>query len=166
MKFTASLAVPHFDLASYKAKSHEFLAWVLAQAAREWLHNTADTLPVYGGASKATFGPLASRVEYALSIPVVGPNTISIGTENGTMDFKTENGKYQFTYYTTLPHLIINENFNANTFLDPSGKPYFHLKNPGPYHFETRGAQAFTNYISILVMPSLKPYMTVKRITV
>ena len=167
MKFTADLNYPRINLQKYKEKSHDFFCWCLAQAAREWLHTTADTIPVYGGASKATFGPLASYVEYALAIDPVGPNTISLGTMNGTADFRTDNGKYVFTYYTTLPHLIINEYYNANLFLDPkTNRPYFHLTNPGPYHFQERGAKEASHSFSLLVMPPVRPYITVKSIKV
>ena len=167
MKFTADLKTVRINLAKYKEDSHRFFSWCLAGAARDWLHSTADTIPVYGGASKATFGPLASQVEHELAISPVGPNTVSIGVMNGTAEFKTEDGKYQFTYYTTLPHLIVNEYNNANTFINPkTNRPYFHLTNPGPYHFQERGAAAFLKSISILVMPNVRPYVTVERIKV
>ena len=168
MKFTAKFNVPKLDLQGYKQAAHRFFCWQLAQAARAWLYSTADTLPVYGGASKATFGPLASYAEHTLEISPVGPNTVSIGAMNGTAEFKTDpNGKYQFTYYTTLPHLIINEYNNANTFLNPkTNRPYFHLRNPGPYHFQDKGKAAFLRSMEAFVMPGVGPFIVVQRIEV
>ena len=56
---------------------------------------------------------------------------------------------YRFTYSTTLPHLIVNEYYNANLFRNPAtGEPYFHLTNPGPYHFQEAGQRAFRQYAS------------------
>ena len=165
MKLIANLVCPRINLAKYKFDAHRFFSWALANAARTYLVNTADTLPAYGGASKATFTPLASYVEYTLAIGAVGPNTVSVGVGHGTADFKADpNGHYQFTYYTTLPHLIINEYQNANEFRDENGKQYFHLKRPGPYHFQEKGEKAFRTDVGQLTMPSIKPYVIVVKV--
>ena len=56
----------------------------------------------------------------------------------GTLDpNKKGDDRYTFTYTTTLPWLVTNENFNANLW------PNFRLRKPGPYQFQLAGIDAF-----------------------
>ena len=55
----------------------------------------------------------------------------------GTLDpNKKGDNRYTFTYTTTLPWLVTNENFNANLW-------GLSLHNPGPYQFQLAGIDAF-----------------------
>lgn len=148
MRLTATLACPRIDLVRYKEASHRFYSWCLAQALRQWLINTRDTIPVYSGASRETFTPLASQVEF------------------GLMNSTGTGGRYSFTYNTNLKHLVINEYFNANLFKSPSGRQYFHLTNPGPYHFQERGRAAFFADLASMSQYPVKPFVTTKLIKV
>jgi hypothetical protein len=152
MRLSAQFQVPRVNISRYRQALHEHLSEALAQAGTAWLQATAtEIVPVWSAASRATFSPLASYVGYVLSLSPVAdaPNRIQLGIDNGQATFEADrdSGVYSFSYSTTLPHLIINEYFNANTFIDPlTGRQYFHLKNPGPYHFQEAGRRAFERF--------------------
>jgi hypothetical protein len=150
MHLTAKLQLPKLNLNRCKELLNRRLSEGLAQASRQWLVTTAEIIPVWSGASKATFSPLASHAEYALLISPVVPSRIELGLEHGTAQYEADKntGLYSFTYLTTLPHLVVNEYYNANEFRDPiTGEQTFHLKRPGPYHFQEKGREAFKRFM-------------------
>jgi hypothetical protein len=157
MHFTAKFQAPRVDFAKFRRALQEQLGEKLAQAGAVWLHATADEIPVWSGAERATFTPLASYVGYVLSIAPVVSSRVELGIGSGSATFdagETNPSLYTFSYETTLPHLLINEYQNANTFINPStGKPYFHLTNPGPYGFQRKGERAFRAFASEIVLP-------------
>jgi hypothetical protein len=152
MHLSAKFQVPRVNINRYRQVLHENLSETLAQVGMIWLHATAtEIVPVWSGASRATFSPLASYVGYVLSLSPVGnaPNRVQLGINNGEATFEAnpDTGIYSFSYSTMLPHLIINEYYNANTFINPlTGQQYFHLINPGPYHFQEAGRRAFERF--------------------
>ena len=156
MKLKAQFQAPRIS-ASYRQTLQESLTHELVKASQAYLHAVADALiPVYGGASRATFSQLASHAEFALTIDPVGPNTVELGAANGQCAWLAGPSEYSFTYTTTLPHLIINEYQNANEFQRPGGGYWFHLHNPGPYHFQEAGEAAFYQSLSTLDLPALR----------
>jgi len=166
MRLSAVFQVPRVDWNRFRAALHERLVTALTDATRQWLQATAvDLVPVWSGASRATFSPLASYVNFVLSCtPAVGaPNRIDLGIANGTGTWTAGEipGLYRFIYSTMLPHLIINEYYNANTFINPhTGLPYFHLTNPGPYHFQEAGARAFEEVAAKVQLPGWDAILT------
>jgi len=159
MRLIANFKVPRVNLNRFRQVLHKQLSEALAQAAVAWLNATVtEIVPVYSTASRATFAPLASHVGYTLDLmPVAGaPNRISLGIANGTATWIADANaaKYSFSYATTLPHLIINEYYDATTFINPATqKPYFQLIHPGPYHFQEKGRKAFSDFASRIVLP-------------
>ncbi len=151
MKFKANFQIPKVNLSRFKNELHSHLSEKLAQAGAVWLQATAEgPVPVWSGASRATFQPLASYVGYVLSISPVAdaPNRISLGVGSGTATFEAGTsgpGIYSFSYTTTLPHLIFNEYHNANDYPPVNGHQ-FHLRNPGPYDFQGKGKRAFQKF--------------------
>jgi hypothetical protein len=155
MKFKSKLKRLTIDDTRYRQVLHERLTEALVTGAFAWLTTVIDIVPVWTGASQSTFTPLASQVGFALNI-VPDPNAYNrteLGLSNVGMEWVTQDGLYSFTYSTTLSHLIINEYFNANEFLDENGNPYFHLRQPGPYHFQEAGAKAFEKEIANVSLP-------------
>ena len=100
-------------------------------------------IPIWSGASVATFSKLASKVGLGMSINTAGdaPDRIRLGEENSEATFTPDrdSGIYSFSYVTTLPHLIVNEYHDATQW-------GFNLKHPGPYHFQEKGQEAFRDY--------------------
>ncbi len=175
MKLKGTFEIPRVNFHRFREALHERLSDAIARAAFEWIRATAEgtraggpMVPVWSGASRATFSPLASEIGYRLLISPAGnaPNRISMGIAAGTGTFTMEPaaGVYDFTYSTTLPHLIINEYYNANEFRDPeTGEPYFHLRYPGPYHFQEAGQKAFRDYAAQVRLPGWDAILDVTR---
>ncbi len=179
MHFTANFRLPRVDMNEFRKLLDEQLIRATTQGAVVWLTKVIEEstpragMPVWSAASRATFAPLASQVEYALALSPVSdaPNRIDIGIgaspgDNGVFERGETPGIYSFTYSTTLPHLIINEYNNANEYRNPkSGKPYFRLTNPGPYHFQEKGKSAFLKHAAEVVLPDV-PLFTATTITI
>ena len=165
MHLKATFNIPKLNLAKAKQALHEKLSEALAQGCKTWLttvikESTEVGLPIWSGASIATLSPLASEVGFALMTGPLAPGApdrVAMGMANGTAEFEAgtrQPGLYTFTYYTTLDHLVVNEYFDANTFVNPkTGHPYFNLHHPGPYHFQEKAERAFREFASYVVLP-------------
>jgi hypothetical protein len=155
MKFHAKLQKPKLNASKYRDALRKVLNEALAQAALVWIETTAEAvIPVWSGASRATFLALADKIDCLVTIQPVVADRISLGTEYGTATFDpgTTPGVYSFSYVSTLPHLHINENYDARVW-------GFHLANPGPYHFQAQGRQALREYVSSIVYPGLASFL-------
>ncbi len=169
MHINAVLKVPRIDFARYKRDLHERLSAALADGCKVWLtavvkESTSAGLPVWSGASIATFSPLASHIAYVLTMAPEGdaPNRIALGEGHGTGLFEPgtkKQGLYTFTYQTTLPHLIINEYNDATQW-------GFHLKNPGPYNFQVKAEEAFKQFAGSITLPGWGSILGVSTIVV
>jgi hypothetical protein len=158
MRFSGVFQYPRLNMAAYRATLQERLTELLKQAVIKYLQATAEgKVPVWSGASRATFSKLAQKVNFTLTIAIASgaPSRIEWGDSQGVGLFETGTpGLVSFTYSTTLPHLIINEYHNANTFARPGGGYYFHLTHPGPYHFQEAGQAAFQEATAQIDLPS------------
>jgi len=166
MKFTASLAIPSLDVQGYRKALHAHMQDVLAQAIVTWLAAVLEEIPVWSGASRATFIPLASRI--SCGVPVV-PRVISrigtgIASSAGDLEIDAEKGRYAFEYRTWLPWLVWNEYHNANVDPDPGllGK----LLKPSPYNFQVKGYEAFKQFSPTVELPAVAPYVKSVRVKV
>ena len=160
MRFKGTLKAPTVSMESYKRTLHEHLSDAIAHAAFEWLGAVLAEIPVWSGASHATFLQLSREVGYALAISPTVRSRESYGASHGDGEIVADKDsqQYTFTYETTLPHLIYNEFNNANITPDPTllGK----LKKPGPYHFQERGVKAFQGFAATVRLPS--PWKSLK----
>ena len=172
MQFTASFQVPRIDGTQFAKLLREALVDHLTEAAVAWLGAVTPKIPVWSGASIATFLPLARAVSYPLEIQpslFARGSRVSLGLENadGSFDVQEELGKFTFTYSTTLAHLIWNEFNNANINPDPTKwPPPAVLHQPGPYGFEELGEQAFKKYAEGVALPNPFTAVTVREIRV
>jgi hypothetical protein len=160
MKFTGSMAGLKFDTEGYRKKMHEQLSEEIALAAFTWLETVLAEIPVWSGASWATFLRLSREVGYNLSISPKAINRIPYGQRHGDGEVKTDSkkGLYTFTYSTTLAHLISNE-FNHNT-AENDPTVWGRLKRPGPYNFQKAGQKAFEKMSGDVRLPS--PWKSLK----
>jgi hypothetical protein len=161
MKLTGTLSGPNLDLAGYLSKLDQVLTAAIQNAAREWLHATVVEVPVWSGASVATFLKLAAAVAFPLGVsPVTGaPNRIPLGegASTGSLELDKGKGRYTFTYGTKLAHLIYNEFNNANTSPDPT--LFGHLLEPGPYNFHAKGKDAFDRAAGGVRLPAVRDFI-------
>lgn len=155
MKISATFRVPRVDFVKYKRALQETLGDAIAHAAFEWLGATTTIIPVWSGASRATFMPLASQIGFQLSVqPIAWKDRVDIGLSNatGSLTADSEKGQFSFTYSTTLPWLIYNEFNNANITPDPT--LFSRLLQPGPYHFQERGLEAWKQVSADVRLPA------------
>jgi hypothetical protein len=116
MKFTGSFKAPRINVAAYRQKLQEVLGDAIAHAAFEWLGATVQEVPVWSGASRATFMPLASLIGFQVrSTQSSGVAESTSGSVTRQVTSKrTATGVFTFTYATSLEHLIFNEFNNGN----------------------------------------------------
>lgn len=149
MKFTGKLVAPRLNLDAYKDMLHRALEEALAQACEMWLAATVDAeVPVWSGASQATFLELAGRIGRPLPIAPVVQSRIGQGVAEGHARWETdkEKGLYTFEYSTTLWWLIVNEYYDATQW-------GIHLHKPGPYMFQIKGQAAFKHFANQVELP-------------
>jgi hypothetical protein len=156
MKVKATLPVPRLDLEAYRASAHEHLTEILTQAAFEWVTAATDKIPVWSGASWATFLHVSRDIGFQLVIAPKSnaPRRISYGLSNsgGELEADPTTGRYFLHYDTKLKHLIWNEFNNANTNPDPG--LLSQLIDPGPYHFQEAAREAFNRVARTARLPS------------
>lgn len=163
MKMTADFHAPRLDLSKYEQMLREHLTAKIIAAAQDWLTATTFKIPIWTGASIATFLPLAQAASFPLTLYGRGSplslgleSRISLGLNNadGYLSIDDPKGSYTFTYSTTLAHLIWNEFNNANIHPDPTKwPPPAELINPGPYEFQRVGEMAFDRYAAGVRLP-------------
>jgi hypothetical protein len=170
MKFTAKLAIPRIDVLGYRTTLDRHMSEAIAQALMTWLEAVMAEIPVWSGASRATFVKLAQQIGYGLP---VGPaevnaahglfssriNRTAMGAAHGDgkLTADKETGEYTFTYTTNLPWLIWNEYHNANVEPDPT--LFYRLLDPGPYNFQIKGARAFLDFANNVSLLPVRPYV-------
>ena len=166
MRFTASLAAPSLDVAGYRKALKAHMQEALAQAIVTWLAAVLEEIPVWSGASRATFIPLASRIQFNIPITprVIDRRGVGIASAGGELEIDEEKGRYAFEYRTWLPWLVWNEYHNAN--VDPDPGLFDKLLKPGPYNFQVKGYEAFKRFSQTVDLPAVAPYVTSMRIKV
>ena len=165
MRLNGTFISPRYDIARYEQMLQERLGRAIADAAAEWMGATTALIPVWSGASLATFQPLASRLGIPLSIaPHAFVNRVSFGEASATGEIETDAraGRFTFSYSTTLAHFIWNEFHNANTTPDPT--LFARLLQPGPYRFQAAGEKAFRDFAAGVTLPD--PSLTIQVRTV
>lgn len=168
MKFTGTFFAPRIDLSVYKQALHDELKERLAEATFQYLDAVLARVPVWSGASAATFLHLARTIDFPLNIaPVTRLGFgISYGESHGAGKFDdgSKEGLFLFTYTTTLAHLIYNESHNGNA--EPGPGQFGVLKTPGPYRFQEFGRIAFEKVAKASRLPSPFQSLKLRKITV
>ncbi len=157
MKWKGTLRAPRVDLSDYRRRLSQHMANVLAQSLMVWLEAVLAEIPVWSGASHATFLPLARDINYLFPIDPIVTSRIAEGERRGSGKVETNEakGQYVFTYSTTLPWLLWNEYHNAN--VDPDPTLMYRVIKEGPYNFQGAGASAFRQFASSVDLPSVRP---------
>lgn len=163
MHFKALFIKPRIDFDRFRIRLKQELGEAIAHAVFEWLSATVDKVPVWSGASRATFVPLASQIGFAIALdrsPTSRRGGFGLGLRNaeGIISGDERTGIFGFIYKTTLEHLIYNEFNNGNEIPGPG--QFGTLDNPGPYLFTVAGKQAFEAFAQTVRLPS--PFDTFK----
>lgn len=175
MKFTARLSAPRIDVAAYHNALDRHMSDLIAQAAMVWLEAVLAEIPVWSGASRATFVKLANAIGHSLPVAPAAVNTahglftsridrtgMGQAASDGEVVADKNTGEYTFTYSTTLPWLIWNEYHNANVEPDPT--LFYRLIEPGPYNFQIIGARAFLRFADNVALPPVGPHVRQVRV--
>lgn len=161
MKFKYMYRQPSLNLEGYKEELDKVLREALKLGLISWFEAVVAEVPVWSGASRATFMKLAETIGW--SVPVGGGsasiNRAGIGAASGTGELVTDiqSGLYTFVYGTSLPWLIWNEYHNAN--VDPDPTLFGKLRDPGPYNFQVKGKAAFLHSTGTITLPRVAPYV-------
>lgn len=153
MKWKAKLQSPRINMEAYQRTLHEEMSEVITRAAFAWLTSVLEQIPVWSGASHATFLQLSRQVGYTLSVSPRAMSRIPYGQSQGDGEIIADpvKGYYAFNYETTLKHLIYNEYNNANA--DPDPALFYRLRQPGPYGFQQIGLRAYLEAIAGTELP-------------
>lgn len=138
---------------------------LITLAAIEWINAALDIIPVWSGASHATFLHLARAAGYQLTINERSnaPNRVHLGarTSSGDIEIKADAGQFSFNYETRLRHLNINEREHATRLTDP--RLFGELRDPGPYNFRDRAREVAVQIIMDGKLPDILQHMKVKK---
>lgn len=136
----------------------------ITHAAFEYVMATTALIPVWSGASHATFLHLSRAIGFQLSITQQpnAPRRVNYGLRNSSGSFEADvnAGIFSFEYETHLRHLIYNEYNNANLTPDPG--LFFRLLQPGPYNFQEAGREAVLRSFRDLELPDPRPFIKIK----
>lgn len=159
MKFTAQFSIPRIDVMAYQQALDQHMTNTIAQALMVWLEAVLAEIPVWSGASRATFTKLASAISYSIPIDPVAVDRVGRGMASGDGEMVTDKakGQYTFSYSTTLPWLIWNEYHNAN--VDPDLSLFYRVLKEGPYNFQVVGARAFLRFADNVDLLPVKPFV-------
>ena len=159
MKFTSQFSIPRIDVSAYQKALDQHMTHTIAQALMVWLEAVLAEIPVWSGASRATFTKLASAISYSIPIDPVAVDRTGRGMASGDGGMVTDRttGEYTFSYSTTLPWLIWNEYHNAN--VDPDPSLFYRVLKEGPYNFQIVGARAFLRFADNVDLLPVKPFV-------
>jgi hypothetical protein len=166
MRMKARFVIPQINVEGYKEALNQQMFDAVLHGAFAYLDAVTQIVPVWSGASRATFLQLAREVGYPLVVSgqAQAPSRVPLGIAESTGDFSNDpNGIVKFIYATTLKHLVYNEYNNANE--TPDDTLFAKLNQPGPYHFQEAGKQAFLRAVTD-ALPRLEDFITVKSVQV
>lgn len=156
MRFTGTLRTIVIDKTRFKRELDEELQEILAKSAFAWFNVAISIIPVWSGAAKSTFKPLADTLGFQLSVSpkITAPDRRSLGESQGEGDFDIvpEKGRYFFKYSTSLDHLIFNE-FNASAANDPNAFAPSSITGL-PYGFQEQAQQAWQKVANTARLPA------------
>jgi len=165
-RIRATLRAPEIRLGAYKAAFANAAEANIAQSAFVWVSTAVAIIPVWSGASRATFEKLASDISFNFEntpkSPGIDARDVGRAESEGGVSSDRNNGVFRFTYATSLEHLIFNENNDANQGGDPN--VFFRLINPGPYNFVEQANDAARPVLEDFVPPNVEAYITVRQV--
>ena len=158
MRFKATFITPTLLIPEWKARVQREMQSALERGVIAWLAAATAPIPVWSGASRATFQALAARVNFVLSIDPTGLGSrLGVGpaggaaASSGRFFGSPSKGEFFAEYRTSLEHLVFNEFNNANAGGDP--KVFSRLRSPGPYNFQAAGNAAFRQVVNGIRLP-------------
>lgn len=162
MKFRARFRQIQLNSSKFRDDLAKVLTRDIKIAATAWLNATVmSVIPIWSGASRATFLKLSRSVGFGLTITGIearsseNPRALgpSVGFQQSEGKVNTDGarkGIVSFNYGTDLFHLVFNEYENANA-SPVAGRLFARLRDPGPYGFQDIGREAFEEFARVAV---------------
>jgi len=163
-KMSAILQEVDIDIGLYERQLRAALAENITRAAFEYVNAALTVIPVWSGASQATFTEIAQAISLPLAIAnrPGAPNRTQLGQGLSSGELDTTGTSVSFVYETALPHLIYNEFNNANT--NPDRSLFSQLIQPGPYGFRQIASSAAEAITQSFVGPNISSRITTRRV--
>lgn len=108
MPLKATVKYPRIDIKRSVEEIHGVMVDAVIEAAKTFVIHSTDLVPVYSGASKASFLRLAALTRTQLIINPVAPSRIPLGVATSTGELLVEKGKsYGFEWSSDLVYIHI-----------------------------------------------------------
>ena len=132
MKFTGNLRAPRIDLAKYRAVLDKYLKDKLGQAIEAWLEATVIAeVPVWSGASRATFVQLANHIRYTVPITPVAPSREGQGIAQSVGKLDAGETKDGLDAEVRLGIVAMAVDFQVEGMVEPVFEPFPGVAIPG-----------------------------------
>lgn len=155
MRFLNRLKRLLFPRKAIEAEIDRKMREAAEEAARIWLDAAIPNVPVWSGASRATFEQLAGSVGYNVPINVDpnAPNRIALGRFNSRGGIeRTGKGSWRFYYVNQLRYLNTNETQSVSV---GEAGVIWGLRNPTPYNFTEAAEAAVKRYLDSVELPRI-----------
>lgn len=156
MRFLAKLKGLFLNLVGIRKELDDYSRQTVEAAARVWLQAALAEIPVWSGASRATFEQLGAAIgePVPLSHKADAPNRIALGRANGRGGIEKDGeGNWRFFYETSLVYLSANEqqSVGVGQYGVVSG-----LIQPTPYNFRGKANAALQGFASDVPLPRIR----------
>ena len=156
MKFLSSLKGFVLNAKAFFGSSDAKMRLSTEEAARIWLGVAIPAVPVWSGASRATFQHLADAVGVPVPIDTApnAPNRVAIGRLNSRGGIERDgNGKWRFYYENNLRYLAANETRSVS--VGEYGVKWG-LLEPTPYNYREAARKAVEAYAKTVTLPRIE----------
>lgn len=159
-KLSVRLEEAVLNIEAYKAELTAKLSENITRAAFEYVLAATSVIPVWSGASQATFSELAAAIGLPLTISPTVKSREFLGRGFSSGDLDTSGTTVSFTYETNLPHLVFNEYNDGNS--SPGPGQFAKLLNPGPYGFQEIARAPAVAVTQSFVGPNINRHIKIK----
>lgn len=156
MRFLSSLKGLVLNVRSFLGNTDAKMQLATEEAARIWLNTAIPAVPVWSGASRATFQQLADAVGVDVPIDVKpnAPNRVALGRLNSRGGIERDgNGRWRFYYENNLRYLAANETRSVS--VGQYGVKWG-LIEPTPYNFQAAARAAVQAYAKTVTLPRIE----------
>lgn len=161
MKWKRHLQAIHFDLGQYEKELEKALDEANSSGAFVWLTTALKIVPLWSGASRATFSHLANAIgfnqPFTRGDAPIDRVSLGVRTSSGGV-IKRPFARF-FYYRTTLRYLKFND---ENEAYPGVGGVVWGLRNPTPYYFTGEALDAWKEFAKGVRLP--RPRFVGKRI--
>lgn len=144
-RFTTTLSLIKLDLKAAEAALHREIIEILKAGVKAWVERATSVIPNWSGASREVFREIGDAVGASFNSGPVNrpwhvPDRRGLGRASSDYRLNLSGPIYEFEHTNNLPHLQINEQFDATQW-------GFKLLQPGPYNYREQAKRAYQNEV-------------------